>query len=139
MLPTGLQCDVDAGGYADQPASIARAVCHQGAPSLVVYWLFPDAGTLASGFNKPPRSDLNESLVACPGKGPSPQDWHGTANPQRSGKLKCIVGQGTAGPKSGTYPHVEWTIDSQLLMGSIGGDKHHSLNEVYQWWTSQYQ
>jgi len=139
MLPTGLKCKLDDGGFADQPKSIARAVCNEGAPSLVVYWLFPDAGTLASGFNKPLRADLNESYVACPGKGPSPQDWHSTANPQRSGKLSCISAQGTGGPKSGTYPSVHWTVDSQFLLGSVGGDKHHSLSEIYQWWAGQYQ
>jgi hypothetical protein len=139
MLPAGLECKYDAGGHGDQPASIARAVCNDGAPSLVVYWLFPDAGTLAGSFSTPPRADLNESLVACPGKGQSPQDWHSAADPQRSGKLSCVVGKGTAGEKSGTYPHVMWTIDTQLLMGSVGGDKSHTLDQLYQWWSGQYQ
>jgi hypothetical protein len=76
--------------------------------------------------------------VACPGKGASPQNWRSAANPQQSGKLSCIVGQGSGGPKSGTYPIVLWTVDSQLLLGSVGGDKQHTLDQIYQWWSTQY-
>jgi hypothetical protein len=139
MLPTELQCAFDAGGFPDQPKSIARAVCREGAPALVVYWLFPDADSLAAGFNKPLRQDLAESFVACPGRGQSPQDWHSAANPQRSGKISCIVGHAGAGPKGGTYPSIHWTVDSQLLLGSVGGDKEHSLDQLNQWWTAHYQ
>lgn len=139
LIPPGLQCDLSAGGFADQPASIARAVCNQGAPSLVVYWLFPDAATLAAGFNKPLRADLNQRFVACPGKGQSPQSWRSATDPARGGQLSCIIADGGGGSKGGEYPTVTWTVDSQLLLGSVGGDKKHNLNELYQWWSAHGQ
>ncbi len=60
-------------------------------------------------------------------------------NPQRGDKLSCLVGQGVGGPRSGTYPHVTWTVDSQLLMGSVGGDKTHTLDQLFVWWSAQYR
>ncbi|KZS61633.1 hypothetical protein A4G28_20380 [Mycobacterium ostraviense] len=75
MIPAALECKVDSAGTQINQHRLPGRCAKAGLQAPVVYWLFPDAGTLASGFNKPPRADLNESLVACPGKGPSPQDW----------------------------------------------------------------
>jgi hypothetical protein len=83
-------------------------------------------------FNKLNKG-AGETFVACPGMGQGPQDWHRAANPEQSGKISCS-----------TFPSpvdfVRWTIDSQLVMGSIGGGHYgQTFDQLLQWWRAHYQ
>jgi serine/threonine protein kinase len=132
MLPTDLRCKVDTGRFADAPVSIAQAVCPYGGPDLIRYWLFADKDTMYRSFNKLNKG-LAETFVACPGMREGPQDWQNAADPQQSGKVTC-----SAFPSPVNF--IRWTIDSQLVMGSIGGEHYgQTSDQLLQWWRAHYE
>ena len=80
-------------------------------------------------------SGLQGLLFACPGMGPSPQDWrHASSAQQPDGRIMCEGGK--------NYPALEWTINSQLVVGDlranlvVGGP---SLETLFAWWAERYE
>jgi outer membrane protein assembly factor BamD (BamD/ComL family) len=114
----------------DSPAgAVASVVCWDEGPGGAPYYhLFHNQAALDSYYNS-----LGSSPQPCPGMGSSPQNWHRAANPQHTeGKVDCVVSD------DGT-PVVSWTVDSQLLFGSVSGPQGGSIDQVYQWWANRYQ
>ena len=125
LVPPDLHCE-------PQP-QFQDVQCNLESPlSYALYELFPDKAALDKEFE---YLSGQRTLVPCPGRGQSPQDWHPTANPQQiAGKIQCFQpgGQGTA-------TGVEWTIDSQLVLGHVFATERGSVDEAYQWWAAHYQ
>jgi hypothetical protein len=128
MLPSGDGCGVLLKNSDLPDAAMAGASCHPNVSGSLVtsldYWLFADQGSLDSWVTQPPATGFQP----CPGRGPSPQDWHSTWNPQLQGKIVCFVDDGE--------PYVRWSINSQLLFGQASGVY---LDSLYHWWAARYQ
>jgi hypothetical protein len=83
-------------------------------------------------FNKLNKG-FGETFVACSGMTQGPQDWRGAANPEQSGKISW-----SAFPSPVEF--VRWTIDSQLVMGSIGGEHYgQTFGQLLRWWRAHYE
>ena len=125
-------CNTDVSGF-DLPAeALAGVVCDDDEGALSggrpYYYLFADRATLDRYFDENIAGDQ-----PCPGMGPPPQNWHRAANPQHTeGKIDCVVSD------DGT-PIVSWTVDAQLLFGSVSGWKGLTIDKVFQWWAKRYQ
>ncbi|MGB6205608.1 toll/interleukin-1 receptor domain-containing protein [Mycobacterium sp.] len=121
-----------------QNVELAELDCSEWATSTVsaalTFHLFADRNTLETYWN-----EWDRYLVQpCPGMGPSPQDWHRAATPQRvEGRVACgsIKLLGSAD----LIPRMAWTIDSELLLGEAEGAAGSGIDPLYQWWMAHYR
>jgi hypothetical protein len=104
------------------------------ASTALKFHLFPDRNALETYWNEWERS----LVQSCPGMGPSPQDWHRAATPQRvEGRVAC--GSNKLLGSAALVPHMAWTIDSELLLGEAEGSAGSGIDPLYQWWMAHYQ
>jgi serine/threonine kinase PknH len=121
LVPSGDQCAPDRPDAFDYGA-VAKVRCSPGANQvrMLEYSLYSDQATLDNAFG---RVAPVSWLLSCPGRGLS-ADW-----PQ--GQIECY--------HRGDMPYINWTINSQLVMGLVGGQGNAGVDPVYQWWSARYQ
>jgi hypothetical protein len=126
-VPGDAGCKPLGGPPADSPRAVAGVYCNPGAQfDSLDYWLYRDQASLDQFFQEWTQQ---HSLVSCPGRGPSPQDW-------REGKVICYGS--TASGQGGVW--MMWTIEPQLVVGfSSAPLGAQSWDQLYQWWAAHYQ
>jgi serine/threonine protein kinase len=125
LVPSGDHCVAGAGESAGGLGSV-EVRCTPGVPQLKMleYYLFSDRGALESAW-----ADQFSGAEACPGLGPSPQNWHRGSD---YGRVWCV-------PHYNTGPDVLWTVDNQLLLGEADGHDGAGMDQPFQWWAARYQ
>jgi hypothetical protein len=114
--------------------AVATLRCSTGGQfDTLAYSLFPDQATLDRNF-----TDFTGAPVPCPGWGQPPQHWYDPAHPEQTkGKLLCAI---NTSPVNGAESSIlKWSIDSDLVIGSVAGHEGQSFAQLYQWWAAHYQ